>query len=519
MAQKSILLVTVDCLRANHVGFMGYPRPTTPFLDSLADESFVFPTTIVAGAPTYYSLPAVLASRYPLALGRDVLGLAPAEPTLATVFKQAGYATAAFTAANPYISARFGYDRGFDIFRDFLDDDSPGDKKNATELAPVADGARIEPASKGLTSRLNRKLQEWRHALGPLGAVYDELYFQYCQRSIPAAHSLDALRRFPAADVIVDAAWQWLESIGDTPFFLWLHLMDPHAPYYPKNEALALMGDRPVPPFRARYLNSYWNRGDLGPRRLARHRDDVIDLYDAGIRWVDSQLSRLAGKLRETNQWDQCIFALTADHGEEFLDHDGRFHPPSQLTEELIHVPLLLHVPGSAKKELGKTPFGLLHLAPTLLDASGLSTPPSFRGQSYWAQIRDGTPYDAVAVSECVSGCTNPFRRENRLGPRILSVRGPRYKLVMHFDRQREYLYDLEADPGEQAPLSAGSQKSVRRRLLEIAREHVKASLNERDARARLQARLRELRLTLPLEWKNQNPADESLSQKSVRVG
>ena len=110
MAQKSILLVTVDCLRADHVGFMGYSRPTTPFLDSLADDSFVFPAAIVAGAPTYYSLPAVLASRYPLALGRDVLGLAPAEPTLATVFKQAGYATAAFTAANPYISARFAAD-------------------------------------------------------------------------------------------------------------------------------------------------------------------------------------------------------------------------------------------------------------------------------------------------------------------------------------------------------------------------------------------------------------------------
>ena len=97
--QKSIVLVTVDCLRADHVGFMGYQRPTTPYLDSLAQESLVFPAAIVAGAPTYYSLPAILASRYPLALGRDVLGLAPKEPTLATVVKQAGYKTAAFTAA------------------------------------------------------------------------------------------------------------------------------------------------------------------------------------------------------------------------------------------------------------------------------------------------------------------------------------------------------------------------------------------------------------------------------------
>ena len=85
--------------------------PTTPFLDFLAAESFAVPNAIVAGAPTYYSLPSVLASRYPLALGRDVLGIAPDEPTLASALKDAGYATAAFAAGNPYISSRFGYSR------------------------------------------------------------------------------------------------------------------------------------------------------------------------------------------------------------------------------------------------------------------------------------------------------------------------------------------------------------------------------------------------------------------------
>src|SRR5580704_12189787 len=109
--KKSIVLVTVDCLRADHVGFMGYERPTSPFLDSLASESFVVPTAIVAGAPTYYSFPAILASRYPLALGRDVLGIAPHELTLATSLRGAGYTTAAFLAGNPYLSTRSGYDQ------------------------------------------------------------------------------------------------------------------------------------------------------------------------------------------------------------------------------------------------------------------------------------------------------------------------------------------------------------------------------------------------------------------------
>lgn len=492
--QKSLVLVTVDCLRADHAGFMGYHRPTTPFLDSLAGESFVFPAAIVAGAPTYYSFPAILASRYPLALGRDLLGLAPDEPSLASVLQQAGYATASFGAANPYISSRFGYAQGFDTFRDFLD----GEPAALSDPAPVAASARW-------TSRLNRRLQDARPALGPLGKVYDELYFQYCQRwASPEVKSLDTLRRFPAADIMVDQACAWLGSIGEGPFFLWLHLMDPHAPYYPTEKALALMGEPPLTPFRARYLNCYWNRSDLNAKRLVRHRDKVVALYDAGIRWVDAQMARLIDALRRSNRWDNCIFVFTADHGEEFLDHGGRFHPPSRLIEELIHVPLLLRVPGAAKKEVSKSPFSMLHLAPTLLDAAHVPIPAQFYGRSCWEQVRQGTSCEDVAISECVADCTNPFRAENRLRPRVLSIRETRFKLVLHFDSPAEHLYDLEADPGEQSPLPAAAEKPVRRRLLERARDHLRRSASERDSSARLRARLRELRL----EW--QNSADKA---------
>src|SRR5215469_4597582 len=121
--QNSIVLVTVDCLRADHVGFGGYTRPITPFLNSLAESSVVFSDAIVAGAPTYFSFPAIIASRYPLGLGRDVLGIAPGEPTIATALREAGYKTAAFVAGNPYLTARFGYNQGFDRFHDFLDEE------------------------------------------------------------------------------------------------------------------------------------------------------------------------------------------------------------------------------------------------------------------------------------------------------------------------------------------------------------------------------------------------------------
>src|SRR5581483_10539370 len=125
---NSLVLITVDCLRADHVGFLGYQRPTTPFLDTLSSESFAFSNAIVGGAPTYYSFPAILASRSPLAFGRDLIGLAPGELNLASVLRQNGYATAAFLAANPYLSSRFGYDQGFSRFEDFLE---PSPKKSS----------------------------------------------------------------------------------------------------------------------------------------------------------------------------------------------------------------------------------------------------------------------------------------------------------------------------------------------------------------------------------------------------
>ena len=482
-APRSLLLITVDCLRADHAGFLGYARPTTPFIDSLATESVVFSNAIVAGAPTYFSFPAIMASRYPLSLGRDVVGLAPGEPTIASALSESGYATAAFLAANPYLSPRFGYDAGFSRFKDFLDTDatSPG-PGSGKENVPFA-------------SRWNRRLARASHALGPVGSLYDELYFQYCQRmGSPPASSLDELRRFPAADAIVDHARDWLSGIAGQPFFLWLHLMDPHSPYYPKQEALGLMGS-PLDASRARYLNSYWNRGDVGASRLRQHRDHIVALYDAGIRWVDTQIARLADTLRDLGLWQDCVIALTADHGEEFLDHGGRYHPPSRVAEELVRVPLLLHGPGIPQARKVAAPFSLMHLAPTLLDIVDVPPPASFRGRSHASLLKNGSAWESDAIIECVAGCTNPFLAESRLQRRVLAVREARYKLVLHFDSAVEELFDLDADPGELRPVPAGTKIPVRRRLLERAKRHLSESLRLRDEDQRMAARLRDLRL------------------------
>jgi arylsulfatase A-like enzyme len=486
--RRSLLLITVDCLRAGHLGFMGYERPTTPFLDSLSEESLVLRNAIVAGSPTFYSFPAIMASRHPLAFGRDVVGLAPDEATIATSLSQSGYATAAFTAANPYISARFGYAAGFDTFRDFLgqNDRVPEDGQSALEAS--ADGP--------LRSRLNLRLMRWSEAAGPLStSLYHELYFRYCQwlaRS-PAA-SYDQLRRFPAADVLVNHACEWLAGTAGRPFFLWLHFMDPHAPYYPGDQALRLLGARPANAGRALYLNSYWRRNELHAPRLERHREEIVTLYDAGVRWVDEQVGRLVSALRQQELWNNCVMAFGADHGEEFLDHGGRYHSPSKVTEELIHVPLLLRVP-DMQKESVEIPFSLVDLAPTLLEMVGVEVPLSFRGQSRWKPLQKGQAWDGTSIVECVTSCTNPFDLQDRLGGRILAIREERYKLVLDLHSSSELLFDLKNDPSEQRPLPDDKEKPIRRRLLEGARRHLVESLQARDLESRLRARLRDVRL------------------------
>src|SRR5208282_2896789 len=484
MKPRSLVLVTVDCLRADHVGFLGYSRPVTPFLDSLAERSAVFADAIVAGAPTYFSFPAILASRYPLAFGRDVMGIAPHELTITSALKDAGYRTAAFVAGNPYLSSRFGYDQGFDTFHDFLD--STPDR-------------RALPSGNSHESAFNRFVQARASHSSLTAGAYEELYFWYCRwRSASEDLSMDALRRYPAADVVVDQACSWLHGLAWQPFFLWLHLMDPHHPYYPPEDASSALKSK-VSARRARFLNSFWNRGHVPVRRLERYQEEVIFLYDAGIYWVDKQISRLASVLKQSQLWDDLVFAVTADHGEEFLEHGVRYHSPTSLAEQLIHVPLLLHAPALASQRRVQTPFSLLHLAPTLLDAVGLPAPANFQGRSFWPQIVAGELPSEPVVVECVEACTNPFRRDDRMRPRLMAVRDQSYKLVINFRENVDRLYDLKNDPGEHSPLPSGDLSAERARLLRIARKHLQGTSQSQTADLRLRSRLAELQQSAEL--------------------
>ena len=483
MNPRSLVLVTVDCLRTDRVGFRGYSQPLTPFLESLAKESIVFPVAIVAGAPTYFSFPAIMASRYPLGLGREVLGIAPGETTLATTLREAGYETGAFIAGNPYLSTRFGYDQGFRQFSDFLDSGLSAESVNL--LPPVGTG----------WSKINRRLERLSRLTRATAAAYDELYFRYCQwRSGREDCSMDQLRRYPAADVVVSAAGAWLNALSRQPFFLWIHLMDPHHPYYPPQEALQSLGISHVTPQRARFLNSFWNRGDVSPKRLQHYRKEVMALYDAGVHWVDQQLSRLVGTLKASQRWNDTVFVVTADHGEEFLEHGSRYHSPDGLAEQLIRVPLLVHAGDGSTPGIVPGPFSLIHLTPTLLEAVGVDVPLSFRGRGLWRDISAGSGASHPAIVECVEACNNPLSMADRLGHRLMAVRDVDYKLVLRFGDSGEELYKLRDDSQESLQLPAGVETAERVRLLQYAREHLRDSREHRDAGLALRSRLREIR-------------------------
>jgi len=476
MKKRCLVLVTVDCLRADHVGFLGYRRPVTPTLDSLAAQSVVFEDAIVAGAPTYFSFPGIMASRHPLSLGRTVLGIAPQESTLATALHDSGYRTGAFVAGNPYLTARFGYDQGFDEFRDFMT------AAAATELMP---GAHVP------LSKLNRWIDEVSHRNRVAGASYDELYFWYCQwRSSRQRVSLDGLRRYPAADVLVDHATDWMRGLGEEDFFLWIHLMDPHHPYYPPTDAMMAVGAPAVTAQRARFLNSFWNRGDIGPTRWQKYRDEILSLYDAGIYWVDKQIGRLIKILQSLGRWDETVFAVTADHGEEFLEHGVRYHSPVHLPEELIRVPLLIRAPGLGAAKI-ESVFSHIHLAPTLLDSVGAVVPPTFVGRSRWGEISAGQLSPETVVVECLDGCNNPFQVKDRIRPRLLAVRDREHMLTIRFGENRETFSSVKE--GRENEASASAKKKYAQ-FVRRAGEHVKLATRNRRSQTAMRARIRELR-------------------------
>ena len=349
----NIVLILVDTLRADHLPFHGYAAPTAPFLSRLAAGGVVFTAAQSTSAWT-----------------------APATASL-------------FTSLHPF---QHNVDTGFmvtqqmrEIGQEIRLNRLPRDVPTLPEVMKSAGYTTF-----GITANVN---------IGELMGF---------------ARGFDRFRHFPedvpATDLALRAK-QWERRMRAAPYFLYMHFLDPHAPY------------RENAPW-------YAPGADEAASRVAA--------YDSEIRLVDSVIE----DLYRTLGWDRnTLFILVADHGEEFGDHGGRGHGQTLFTE-MLHVPFLVHWPGRLAPRRVAEPVGLIDVLPTLRDLAGAPAEPRDEGRSL-RHLLEGGPVDP----ERRSLFAHLLRRDQ--GGRLLhSARRGRWKYIEGTSGE-PMLFDLAQDPRE----------------------------------------------------------------------
>jgi len=377
----NVLLISIDSLRADHVGAYGYGRQTTPEIDRLSREGTVFANHV---STTSWTLPAHIS----LFTGQDISAhgvstdgfrLHPAVPTLAELLKAAGYRTAAF-CSSPYMNPAFGFDRGFDLYHntdaertDFVDTVLPNEKQR--------DRVHVDITSPRIT----------------------------------------------------ELATAWLEKNAGKPFFLFLHFWDVHYDYIPPPPYDRLFNPDYAGDVDGRdYIRNNRVRKGMAPEDL----EQIIALYDGEIAHTDRHVGMVIDKLKELGLYDRTLIVVTADHGDEFFEHGNKGHRLT-LYEEVIRVPLIVRLPGGRREvETVKGPVGIIDIAPTILDRLGVSSPPSFQGDSLLGLLEGKEP---------------PVGRYYlaELSPALYTLRGDGVKLLHNAVAGETIVFDLISDPAE----------------------------------------------------------------------
>lgn len=429
---RNVLLVTVDSLRADHVGYHGYDRETTPNLDAMAESAHVFTNAFSNGCSTRRSFPSILTSTYPLMYG-GFEKISEERTLVSEAFDDARYATGGFQS-NPHLLEEFGYGRGFDRYF----------------------GSNTDTAS---TSGLRHFVkQTFDDESLPFRVL--KVGFDLSERVL----GYNPGEPFVKADEKTDEALSWVRGV-DEPVFLWVHYMDVHHPYRPPAEHQLKFRDSTVSKREAVKLR----------RKMLEDPDGVTDselriirdLYDGEIRFFDAEMNRLVEGFRKLLS-GETVVAVTSDHGDEFRDHHGFAHYDT-FYDELLHVPLLMDVAGSGEYD---DLVSLLDLAPTLLDYAGVDIPETFVGESL-ASVIDGGEWEKDAVI-AESGSLDP--EEFRCGYRTETwkyIRGGNHRQAP--EKSSEELYDIAEDPGEKNNLidEAAEQAETLRDAVEAHRHRI----------------------------------------------
>ena len=233
----------------------------------------------------------------------------------------------------------------------------------------------------------------------------------------------------------VDRFLQWRRSDDSSaPFLAVIHLYDVHDPYDPPRQFDTLYTEN-----GACGLTN-WTRTPGDAAANPEEKPHLMGLYDGEIRWVDSQLSRVFSWLRESGQADSTLVIVTADHGEAFLEREGRpgiLH--RSLYQEVIHVPLIISGPGIEAARVDSTPAGQYDILPTVLACLELERRSDFDGRNLLAS-------DAQAARAIPTTRLRASRAAHTRGHR---------KVIWFARTDSTVMYDLEEDPLEREPLAA----------------------------------------------------------------
>jgi arylsulfatase A-like enzyme len=344
-----VILVIIDTLRADHLGFDGYALPTSPVLDALAAQSHCFSANTTQCNATFGSITSILTGLYPkthrnyTAVPVEGVSSGNAEAsTLAERLGERGYHTAAVLSHPSMTRRRPGtaMDRGWDAFSTL-----PG----------------YVPA------------EERRHVVGKAVRTTERAFQQ-----------LDA----------------WAESAADDPLFLWVHYFDPHTPYDPPEEyrnrflahhlaaaghpehELALAALAPRGGLRQAYLNEIGDETERKAVRLA----DARALYDGEILACDEQIGWLFDRLRRDGLFDEALVIVLADHGENLEDegwgHGAINFSHQRLFEGVTRTPMLIKLPGQAEGVESGSLTQNIDILPTVIELLGLDAEPEPEGRS-----------------------------------------------------------------------------------------------------------------------------------------
>lgn len=427
--KRNIILITIDSLRADHLGYMDYEKNVSPNIDALAKESTIFTNAYSMGPTTVYSFPSILTSTYPLDYHGPYKIKRPRK-LISEVLKKEGFTTAAFHSS-PFLSDYFGYNKGWDFFEDIK--------------VPT-------------TSTLLKK----RKRITIFKKTFKKIFIRFFPLFFIFLSYLKYRIKWPANNRIKGSFLT--QTVKDfifsqekkPPFFAWVHYMDIHSPYF----ARGCFQNKPLS--FSEYIASYSAPllGYYSSRRLKKITEKYInqtqDLYDEGIKYVDRQIKDLIDFLKANDIYNNCIIIFAGDHGEEFLEHGSGSHF-SKLYNEVLHIPLLIKIPGYLSKVV-KNPVSLIDLSPTICDILNIERDVSFKGENLFNRPNFPIFHQIGVWKKDISFFLNMDSIENSeiecVNQYKIACQFKNWKYILDYSTKNEEFYNFLTDPKEQNNLA-----------------------------------------------------------------